>query len=116
MSAEDIAILKALPDNLPESVLTVKQKDEVRRIYREYIKTDNDGYEGNTLWKLEKKESWAGGERIKDHEAKRMLLGHLVYRNELGDLSMVNAVSLFHSALTFRPAFARLTSLMYERI
>lgn len=116
MSAEDIAILKALPDNLPESILTKKQKDEVKRIYRKYIYTNNDGYGGNTLYKLEKGENWPSGHRVKDHEGKRMLLNTLMEYNKHGDLTLTEAVRHLQSALTWRKGHAKLFQLMYERI
>ena len=116
LGKDDADFLKALPDNLPETKLTKSQIDRVKSIYRQYIKTPNDGYGGNQLFKLEQIWNWAGNVRVKEHEAKRMLLSTLLYRNECGDLSLLGAASLFQSALTMREAHSKLIAEMYERI
>ena len=110
MSAQEVEQYNALPDNLPDNNLTAKQKDFVAALYRKYIggTIDNQSWARN-MYEVEKSEKWPSGPRIKDHEAKRIILGNLV-EQQGRRLTDKAAASLFHSALTCRPMFAKLLS------
>jgi hypothetical protein len=51
------------------------------------------------LYELEQKEMWPGGERVKKHEAQRLVLEWLVDFNRTPEPSMERAVRLFYTNL-----------------
>mgnify|MGYP003152273808 CR=1 FL=1 len=80
MSKADIAKLEQLrkeKPNLPDTKLTPKEKSLVSDLYYKYIiHIDNKDWTLD-LWKLEKKENWPSGPRVKEHEAMRFILDNL---------------------------------------
>jgi len=115
LSASDVEFLNSLPDNLPESKLTEKQRDRVKEIYYKHItkNIDNQAW-GRAMYEEEQKEKWPSGPRVKEHEAKRMILENLVFINTRKTLSHFEAASWFHSALTMRPMYAKLLYNCYK--
>ena len=115
MAQSDIEAYKALPDNLPETVLSKKQKQLIYSLYYKYLGRVFYGW-GSELWKLEKGEKWPSGPRVKDHEAMRMILGHLIseniYKPKMTDK---RAADHFFGALTCRQSYAELLRQIYER-
>jgi hypothetical protein len=100
MSQEDINLLNTLPPNFPETHLTPKQKELVNSIYHKYLRREivsNDLLK--ELYELEQKEMWPGGERVKKHEAQRLVLEWLVDFNRTPEPSMERAVRLFYTNL-----------------
>jgi hypothetical protein len=116
MNEDDINFLSSLPHNLPETHLTRKQISEINELYYKYISKNNVHYGwGTELYKLEQKEKWTGGSRVKTHEAQRMILGWLKEANEYHPtLSWREAAKYFHAHLTCREASAILTSKIYN--
>ena len=115
MSAQEIETYNNLPDNLPDNNLTAKQKDFVSGLYRKYIGNTIDRQSwGRDMYEVEKQEKWPSGPRMKDHEAKRLILTNLVGQQgrKLTDKA---AASKFHSALTCRPMYAKLLHEIYQR-
>lgn len=97
MSQEDIDQLDTLPDNFPETHLTPKQKDLVDTIYYRYVsrgKVSNDLLK--ELYELVQKENWPGGERVKKHEAQRLVLQWLVEFNRHPEPSVGAALRLLY--------------------
>jgi hypothetical protein len=115
MNKEEIEQLKNLPDNLPETKLTTKQKEFVSALYRKYItKIDHQSW-AQAMYKAEQSEKWPSGPRVKEHEAKRMILSNLLMCNEYHNkMTFAQSVCLFHSALTCRPMYAKLIYEIYN--
>ena len=68
-------------DNLPGTHLTKKEKDRVSRVYHDYIARHIDNRDWSpALVETEQKENWPSGQRMKKHEAQRIVLGWL-YRS-----------------------------------
>lgn len=98
MAQEDINTLKALPDNFPETHLTKKQKDLVETIYYRYLRREivsNDLLKD--LYVLEQKEIWPHGERVKKHEAQRLVLQWLIDFNKHPELDIESAAVFFYT-------------------
>ena len=114
MTPEEIEGFRVLPDNLPETVLTKKQKDFVSGLYYKYIKRpiDNPGW-GNPLYMLEKKEKWPTGDRMKEHEAMRIVLNPLVEHQAKQELPVEDAVLLFQGALDCRECYQKVLKEIY---
>lgn len=115
MSANEIKEYNLLPDNLPENKLNQKQKDLVNRLYYKYISCtiDNQDWSEN-MYQVEKKEGWPSGPRIKEHEAKRIILCNLVYLNESKkELTIKEAAKFFHSAMSCREMYIKLINKCY---
>jgi|ERR1044072_923124 hypothetical protein len=115
MSQEDINMLNALPPNFPETHLTPKQKDIVDIIYRRYLRRE---LVSNSLLKelyeLEGKEKWPGGERVKKHEAQRLVLQWLIEFNNQTEPSVEAAMRLFYQNIkTCEPNRILITSIYY---
>ena len=115
MSAQEIETYNNLPDNLPDNNLTAKQKDFVSGLYHKYIgrSIDRQSWAAD-MYKAEQGEKWASGRRVKDHEAKRFILGNLI-EQQGRKLTDKEAAQKFHSALTCRPMYAKLLHEIYQR-
>lgn len=116
ISDDDMAFLKGLPDNLPETRLTQKQKDRIREIYYQYIGR-NQVYKGYSreLYLVEQEEKWPSGPRIKMHEAMRIVIGWLVSEQTYHpDMGAEEAASHFFAHLTSREGSQILMRAMYE--
>jgi len=115
MSKQDIEALNSLPDNLPDTSLTGKQKDLVDELYYKYIGQNKVTYGwGNDLYELEQKEKWPSGQKVKTHEAKRMLLGWLVcYNTYYKQLTGRKALEFLHKELSCREASSLFTQKVY---
>lgn len=92
---EEIEQYNALPDNLPDNKLTKKQIELVSTLYYKYItkNIDNQSW-GKDMYKVEKEEKWPSGPRVKDHEAKRMILTNLVYLNTRPELTRRGCINV----------------------
>lgn len=98
MAQEDINALKALPENFPETRLTPKQKDLVDTIYYRYVsrgKVSNDLVK--ELFEMEQKDKWPHGERVKKHEAQRLVLQWLIDFNKHPKLDIESAAVFFYT-------------------
>ncbi|MDD5356439.1 MAG: hypothetical protein PHY56_07890 [Candidatus Omnitrophica bacterium] len=116
MTQDEISNYRALPDNLPDTKLTEKQKRFVWSLYHKYIGTKIDNQDWSPdMYKVEQREKWPSGPRVKEHEAKRMILSNLCECCEnRKSLTPAQAVCKFHSALTMRPMYAKLLSKIYN--
>lgn len=117
MTVEEIESYNALPDNLPTTFLKPKQKDLINQLYRKYITQtiDNIGW-AIDLYKDEMKEKWPSGSRMKEHEAKRIVLNNVVQLNEEYRLSMDSetAASYFLNALNWRKCAQKVINAAYQ--
>lgn len=116
MTQEEIEMYNSLPDNMPGNKLNKKQLDFVCEMYYKYItkNIDNQNW-SEEMYKTEMREKWPSGPRVKSHEAKRFILGNLVYRQEKPVLTLEEAADTFLSCLTARPMYAKLISKVYKK-
>ena len=115
LTSEEVEQYNKLPDNLPDTKLKAKEKEFVNSLYYRYITRNIDNKDwSKEMYKVEKEEKWPSGPRVKDHEAKRMILSNLVYLNTRPELTMEEAASLFHNCLTLRPMFSKLVYNVYS--
>lgn len=116
MSKEEIALYRELPDNMPGTHLTPKQKELVNSLYYKFITRNIDNQKwGQPMYKIEQGEKWPSGPRVKDHEAKRFILNNLVETNEGHKaLSLKEAARKFHCCISLRPMYAKLVYEMYD--
>lgn len=115
MKAEDVKFLESLPDNGPETHLTQKQKDQVSRLYYEYIGRPIDNQRAQrSLQDIEKSEKWPSGPRMKQHEAQRICLGFLVQDQRNNGMKPAKAIFHFFNELTLREAAQRMTAIIWE--
>jgi len=116
MSDEEIKSLAVLPDNLPDTHLTAKQKSLVNDLYYKYIGKTIDRQDWSAdMYKVEQREKWPSGPRVKEHEAKRMIIGNLSYLNQSHKNMTPNvAVKLFHSSLSCREMYSKLVYKIYD--
>lgn len=117
MKPEEMEFLDNLPENLPGNKLTEKQRTEVMRIYHHYITRHIDNVEmRRPLYKDEMGEKWPSGPRVKEHEAKRMVLTWLLDLNQNHRaMTDTQAACFFFRELTCRPTYVRLLSNIYQR-
>ena len=114
MSAEEVTAYNALPDNMPDTKLTAKQAELVSRLYYKYIsKIDNSGWH-QSLVKMEMAEKWPSGPRMKEVQAKRIVLNNLVSEQSRNKMTMKEATRHFFIAMTCRPAYSRLVSKIWN--
>lgn len=115
MSKTDLTNYQALPDNLPDTHLTAKQIEIVRDIYYRYItrNIDHASY-GVALYELELKEKWPSGPRVKQHEAKRMVIEQLVNINRRKNLKPTEAANYFLTWLDGREYVQKLIKSAYN--
>lgn len=115
MNQEEITFLESLPDNLPESKLTQKQKDTVSAMYYKYLAGKVVKGWGTELCEIEQKENWPSGPRVKRHEAQRMILGNLLELNKYRkELTATEAASKFFHCLTCRESYTILLNKVYN--
>ena len=115
LTSEEVEQYNKLPDNLPNNKLKAKEKEFVNSLYYRYISKNIDNQDwSKDMYRVEKEEKWPSGTRVKDHEAKRMILSNLVYLNTRPELTMEEAASLFHNCLTLRPMYAKLVYKVYS--
>jgi len=121
MSQEDIdqyQTLETLVPNFPENHLTPKQKELVNSIYHKYLRREivsNDLLK--ELYELVQKENWPGGERVKKHEAQRLVLHWLVEFNRQPEPSVERAMRLFYENIkTCEPNRILITSIYYIQL
>ena len=109
MSVDEKDYLNSLPDNLPDVKIKEQDKDVISKLYRKYITQIIDNYDYSyALFELEKKENWPSGNRMKAHEAQRIILGFLSgFRDEI-ELQMV------FESLTNRESYRKLLKNAYE--
>ena len=108
MSKQEVEQYNALPDNLPDNNLTAKQKDLVSFLYGKYIERHIDNRTwSRAMYKEERQENWPSGPRLKDHEAKRIILNNLI-EQQGRKLTDKEAAREFHSALRYRPMYSKL--------
>lgn len=113
MTKEEIASYEALPENMPETKLTEKQKELVSSLYHKYIsKIDNLDWSPR-LVEMEKREKWPSGARMKHHEAQRICLNFLLMEQGKS-MTHKQAMKHFFVALTCRDAYKRLISKVYS--
>lgn len=116
MTQEEIKFLQSLPDNLPETKLKAKQIEEIGSIYYKYIANKVYRGWGQDLAEYEQKsEKWASGERVKRHEAQRIILGNLMELNLYRDnMSAEVAARKFYSTINCRESYTILVSKVYN--
>ena len=115
LTSEEVAQYNLLPDNLPDNRLKAKEKEFVNSLYYRYIARNIDNKDwSKEMYRVEQEEKWPSGGRVKEHEAKRMILSNLVYLNTRPELTLEEAASLFHSCLTLRPMYAKLVYNVYS--
>lgn len=108
MSDEEKVYLNSLPSNLPTVKIKEQDRDHIRKIYNKYIKQIDNVDWSLSLMELEKKQKWPSGNRMKDHEAQRMILNWLVdFRDEI-ELQMV------FDSLTCRESYRKLLKNAYQ--
>lgn len=118
MTADEIAFLRDLPDNLPETKLTKKQIDKVAEIYYKYISNKVVRGWGQDLAEFEQKEKWpSGGKKVKRHEAQRFILGWLAYECESkSKMTSEDAAKHFFANLQTREANQILIRAIFEEV
>lgn len=115
LKTEEIKFLQELPDNLPGTHLTQKQRDNVSAIYYKYIANKITRGWGQDLAEFEQKEKWPSGPKLKRHEAQRMILGNLVEFNIYrAQLTAEEAANKFYGCLTCRESYTILLSKVYN--
>lgn len=115
MTGEEIKQYNELPDNMPNNKLTAKQIELVNSLYYKYI-VKNIGHQSwnAPMYEIEKREKWPSGPRVKSHEAKRFILGNLVYLNSTPKLTVAQACVKFYSVIECRPMYSKLVKLAYN--
>ena len=94
--------------NLPDSILTEKEKRFFANVYYMYIQKYIDNHDWNKdLDDVEYKEKWASGNKTTRTEAQRLVISHLVTVNRWGNLTDKDAAKklkslLISSRVTFR--------------
>ncbi len=115
LTKEEIQAYELLPDNLPESKLTQKQKDFVSALYYKYLSGKVTKGWGTELSDVEKGEKWPSGPRLKQHEAQRMILGNLIWMNkDRATMTAEKAAQVFFNSLTCRESYTILIYKIYE--
>lgn len=115
MLPEEIKTYNELPDNLPQTVLTAKQKNLVFELYYKYLSGKICIGWGTDLSDVEKREKWPSGHRMKGHEAQRIILCNLIFINSKPTLTAEEAADKFHSCLTCRETYVKLVQSAYVR-
>lgn len=115
LTAQEIETYNSLPDNMPDSKLTKKQIDFINDLYFKYIAKNIDRQSwGAPMYEVEKREKWPSGPRVKSHEAKRFILGNLVFLNTKKALTLEEATIKFYSVIECRPMYSKLVKLVYN--
>lgn len=116
MTQDEIQFLQSLPDNLPDTKLKAKQVEEISSIYYKYIANKVYRGWGQDLAEFEQKsEKWPSGNRVKRHEAQRMILDNLMELNLYRDnMSAEEAARKFYSTINCRESYCILVSKVYN--
>lgn len=115
LTPEEIKQYNELPENRPDNKLKPKQIEFINGLYYKYITKNIDNQSWNReMFKVEKGEKWPSGPRVKDHEAKRFILGNLVYLNSTPKLTTAQACVKFYSVIECRPMYSKLVKLAYD--
>ena len=115
MTAQEIEQYNALPNNMPDNKLTAAQINFINELYYKYITKHIDRQSwGADMYEVEKREKWPSGPRVKTHEAKRFILGNLVYLNSTPKLTIQQAAVKFYSVIECRPMYSKLVKLAYD--
>lgn len=113
MTAQDIEALNSLPDNMPENKLKAKQIETVNNIYHKYIGIyiDQQSY-GKPLHELdrENERNWPSGPRMKQHEAKRVVLHWLINEQRYLTATTEELMKHFYTVCGSRPAYTKFVS------
>ena len=114
LTSEEVEQYNKLPDNLPDNKLKAKEKEFVNSLYYRYITRNIDNKDwSKEMYRVEQEEKCPSGGRVKEHEAKRMILSYLVYLNTRPVMTMEEAASMFKTCLTLRPMYAKLVANVY---
>lgn len=114
LTSEEIDQYNSLPENMPDTKLKAKEKEFINSLYYRYISKTIDRQDwSKEMYKVEQEEKWPSGGRVKEHEAKRMILSNLVYLNSRPVMTMEEAASMFKSCLNCRPMYAKLVANAY---
>jgi len=116
LGQENIAFLEGLPDNFPETKISAHHRMEIDTVYANRIGRI-ERKKLFTCFELEMKNKWPSGERMKKHEAQRILLGWLSeserHRPVMTDKE---AAKHFYGSLDNRASWIQLLSLIYEEV
>lgn len=108
MAKEDIDFLNGLPDNMPDTKLTEKQKLHVGHLYHKYLgKIDNLDW-SIPMVEMEMKEKWPSGPRMKREQAQRICLNFLVTEQPLNGMSLRRAAWHFLTGIRHRDSARRI--------
>lgn len=108
--------LERLSDNLPETQLDKKAIDYIDAIYAKVIGQLEEN-EHNYCYQMELSYGWPGGERMKRHEAQRIMLDWLLQnQNERPIMTDEEASVHFYGSLSNRPSWIQLLRLIYEKV
>lgn len=114
LTSEEIDQYNSLPANMPDTKLKAKEKEFIDSLYYRYISKTIDNKDwSKEMYKVEQAEKWPSGSRVKEHEAKRMILSNLVFLNTRPVMTMEEAASMFKTCLTLRPMYAKLVANAY---
>lgn len=111
---EEIEQYNALPDNMPDIELTAKQKRFVDELYYKYIDKliDNQSW-GAPLYKIEMREKWPSGSRMREVQAKRIVLNALHNQQGKG-MTALQAAKYFLSSLDSRGCYRKVIKACYK--
>ena len=117
LSTKDKLFLTELNENkpnMPETKLTKFEISCVEEIYYQYIsKVIDDETYNEALYREFKKERWMCGKVTKRHEAKRIILDHLLQVNKMGNLTIKEASNTFLCTLSYVPSYRAVVASAY---
>lgn len=105
MSKAEIDQLNALPFNNPDTKLTTKQAEFVSELYYKYITPIDNQRWGKALYEIEMEEKWPSGPRMKQIQAKRIILNALEVVNNKCKLKGIELAKFFYSAFDCRESW-----------
>jgi len=108
MTKGEIEELNSLPDNMPETKLTAKQTQLINELYYKYVTPLDDQNWGKALYEIEMSEKWPSGSRMKQIQAKRIVLNALAVVNENSKLKGLELTAFLHAALDCRESWQRI--------
>lgn len=111
---QEIEQYNALPDNMPDIELTAKQKKFVDELYYKYIGKliDNQSWSA-PLYKIEMREKWPSGSRMREVQAKRIVLNALHSQQGKG-MTAIQAARYFLSAIDSRDCWRKIVRACYK--
>jgi len=113
MTKEEIENYNSLPENLPQTKLSARQIGFIGDLYRKYIsKIDGQSW-SMELYRIEQKEKWPSGARMKEHEAKRICLNCLTGENSKKYMNDKEAARHFFSSLHCRESYRRVVAYVW---